>query len=312
MRSRRTRKLCASAVVSLFALAGCAEATDEGVGNRSSKTDAGADIGAATDVGSDVGSDVVGSDAGTDAGSDDGTDTAMDDAATADSGVDADSDASEPTDASDGETSPPVGAVLVYDDSAESLAPAAVTAMGGTPTLTETDSAFAAAFDAGGFSAIVIDAPYETLPSGIESRLSTWVAGGGRLVFAYWDLDGSPTLQTLLGVSTSDYFTPKSVYADPASPVDVFSFKQVLPSPLAGAVDEVDDDGDDLTLTGAGFLAARLGSAAGPGGIAVVAGGRVIVNGFTPYNFRSVDADSDGSPDMRELWENELAYVLSK
>jgi len=205
-----------------------------------------------------------------------------------------------------------VGTVLVYNDSSETLADDAVVALGGTAKLTETDLAFDAAYDAKGFSVIIIDAPYDSLSSSTQTRLAAWVGSGGRLLFAYWDLDTAPTLKTAFGVSTVDYTAVTSVYKDTSSPVDLFSLKQTFPSPLAGGTDDVDDDGDRLTLTGAGFLAARLTSATGAGGIAVVGSGRVIVNGFMPYNFRAVDADSDGIKDVRELWENELTYVLSK
>ncbi|MBI2393308.1 MAG: hypothetical protein HYV09_27235 [Deltaproteobacteria bacterium] len=206
----------------------------------------------------------------------------------------------------------PIGSVLVYNDSSDTLADDAVTALGGTPNLTTTTTAFETAYDAGGFSVIIIDAPYNALSSGMESRLSTWIAGGGRLLFAYWDLDTSSAMRSALGVSTTDYTSPKPLYKDTSSPVDLFSLKQTFPSPLTGAGDDVSDDGDDLTLTGTGFLAARLGSATGAGGIAVVSSGRVIVNGWTPYNFRLIDADSDGIKDVREMWENQLTYVLSK
>lgn len=206
----------------------------------------------------------------------------------------------------------PIGAVLVYNDSDDTLADDAVTVLGGTPNLTTSTTAFETAFDAGGFSVVIIDAPYNALSTGMESRLSTFIAGGGRLLFAYWDLDTSPTMRSAFGVSTAEYTTPKPLYKDTSSPVDLFALKQTFPSPLTGAGDDVSDDGDDLTLTGAGFLAARLGSATGPGGIAVVQSGRVIVNGWTPYNFRLIDADGDGIKDVREMWENQLTYVLSK
>ncbi len=74
--------------------------------------------------------------------------------------------------------------------------------------------------------------------------------------------------------------------------------------------DQAGINGDELTLTGAGFLAGRFDSASGPGAIAVTKGNRVVVDGFLPWDARTADNDGDGIKDMRELFENQLLYVL--
>ncbi len=208
---------------------------------------------------------------------------------------------------------------LIYTDATSltlgdaTLADEAVTALGGTPTLAD-DLDFNSKFDAKTYDVIIVDSAYDFLPTGMDTRLSTFVTGGGRIVFAYWALDSNATLRTALQIATTTSFTATlPVYRDPTSLFDLFAGpKQALPATLIGA-DSVSDDGDKLTVTAAGaFLAARFSSATGAGAIAVTRSGKAIVNGFAPYEFMTQDSDADGIKDMRELYENEIAYVRSK
>jgi len=208
---------------------------------------------------------------------------------------------------------------LIYTDATSltlgdaTLADEAVLALGGTPTLAD-DLDFNSKFDAKTYDVIIVDSAYDVLPTGMDTRLSTFVTGGGRIVFAYWSLDTSATLRTALQIATTTSFTTTlPVYRDPTSLVDLFAGpKKALPATLVGT-DGVYDDGDKLTVTAAGaFLAARFSSATGAGAIAVTRSGKAIVNGFAPYEFMTQDSDADGIKDMRELYENEIAYVLSK
>ncbi len=229
-------------------------------------------------------------------------DTAMPDTAVADTGV---------PDTGDAGTSP--GKVLIYDDGAGSLASAAVTALGGTPTVVSTGPAFNSAFDAGGVNVVVIDCALDTLPAGVITRVTTWAATG-RLVFAYWDLNFEPGLRTALKLSAvGSYSSFKPIYNDPTSSVNLFTFKQTVPSPQTKTgTSELVDNGDSLTVAAGGFLAARHDSATGTGAIAVTNGGKIVINGFAPYNIRTNDLDSDGRMDMQELYQNEIAYVSTK
>jgi len=175
-----------------------------------------------------------------------------------------------------------------------------------------------ALFDAGGFDVIVFESSSNLIDAATANRLAAWIAGGGALVFSYWDLDGSSsagpaaTLRAALGVTTPASFdTPRTVHTDPAAPVDFFDRVETFPSPL-GFSNIGLDDGDELATSGGGFLAAHLSSATGPGAIAVTHGGRVVVLGFLPIElvYQVVrDADADGTADVEELYTNTLAYL---
>jgi hypothetical protein len=212
----------------------------------------------------------------------------------------------------DGFTCTPVasGPVLIYHDSGDTLADDAVTGLGLTPVLTVDGAAFNARYDAGGLALIIWDAPGTAMPPGTEMRLTAWMAAGNPLIYGWWDLDTSPSMQAALQVTVSgsyDVFRP--IHRDTASAVNLFMGRESVPSPLGGA-DLAGDNGDALSPTVGGFLAARLDSAAGPGAIAITRSGRVIVHGFLPWDTRMVDADADGRPDMRELYTNEIAHLL--
>ena len=189
------------------------------------------------------------------------------------------------------------------------LAGEAAIALGHT-VVTSTSADFNTKSDAGGFNLVIIDSASNNFPTGMDTRLSTWVGAGNRLIFAYWDLDASTTLQTALGVSTSSFNTVRPIHAATTAPVNFFTTPRTLPSPLTGT-DSYLDDGDVLTLTSGGFIAATFDAPGGAGAIAVTRANRVIVNGFLPPEFADRDGDSDGIKDMRELYENEIVWVLT-
>jgi hypothetical protein len=201
--------------------------------------------------------------------------------------------------------------VLIYNDSGDTLADEAVMAMGGIPVSTEDGWNFAAQFDAGNISAIIIDAPGGGLPPEMQSRLSSWIAGGGRLIFGWWNLQWDGSYQSMLGVvATGDYDGYRPVYRDPTSAVNLFAGRRSVPSPLMGT-DRAGINGQSLALAGAGTIAARLDLPTGQGGIAITHSHRVIVHGFLPWDVIGEDRDGDGIPDMQELYENELEFVLA-
>ncbi|RLB49111.1 MAG: hypothetical protein DRJ42_21750, partial [Deltaproteobacteria bacterium] len=99
--------------------------------------------------------------------------------------------------------------VLVFRGStraADTTAADAVTELGHTLTDTTTDTAFTAAYDAGGFDVIVWTSPSgvasSSVTAAVETRLTAWIAGGGALIFFYWDLDTLTTMRAALGVTT--------------------------------------------------------------------------------------------------------------
>jgi len=203
---------------------------------------------------------------------------------------------------------------LVYNDdpAASALAaPAMASLWGSTGLTTETTSGseFASSYDAGGVDLVIVDAPDLALPDPVTSRLNDWVLCGGRTIFGWWNINASPGLQEVLGITAAyPYFTFRPVYEDPASPVNFWAGHATFPSPLAGH-DVFAQNGVELTLPGAGFVAARLDSATGPGAIVVTQGNHVIVHGFLPGDAVATDANSNGVPDMQELYENEIVYL---
>ncbi len=206
-------------------------------------------------------------------------------------------------------TRPNIGSVLIYHDGGDTVADEAVAAFGLTVIYTTDGTSFNSAFDAGGFELIIWDSPSVGLPSGAETRLATWVDANERLIFSWWDLDSSASMQSLLGVTVVSYSTWREVYPNVSAPVTFFGG---VPVPLAGS-DQATDNGDELTLTGNGFIAARLDSAVGPitGAIAVTNWNNVIVNGFLPWDCMTTDNDADGTPDMQEVYQNQIAYLAS-
>jgi|GEM_PF-3529179 len=213
---------------------------------------------------------------------------------------------------------------LVYSNPCNggtTLADEALAALGvAANTFVSDPVGFHTAFDAGGFDVVVYDGFCNGIENGVRTRLESWIAGGGRTLVAYWDLSDSASLQAALGVATLAYGNGafRAVHADPASPANPFDLRRDFPTPLNGASSAIAFTmGQELTLAGDGVLLARLDSDAGPGAIASTSGGRVVTLGFTPEmvgannDGAAVDGDTDGVPDMQEMWENLIALVLS-
>ena len=129
---------------------------------------------------------------------------------------------------------------------------------------------------------IVFESSSFDVDAATATRLATWVGAGGRLVFSFWDLDNAtvgPALRAALEVDTPGSFnTPRSVHDDPASPVSFFDRVETYPSPMNFSNIGI-DDGDELSPSGTGFVAAHLTSVSGPGAITVTHGGRVVTFG---------------------------------
>ena len=120
----------------------------------------------------------------------------------------------------------------------------------------------------------------------------------------------SPSMATALSVTAAmSYRSVRPVRLDPAATVDLFSFSETLPTPLDG-MDRSGVNGAELDVVGTGFVAARLDSDSGPGAIAVTRAGKVITHGFSPHDVAMTDGDGDGTPDMQELYVNEVLYLF--
>ncbi|MFM7203562.1 MAG: MopE-related protein [Myxococcota bacterium] len=201
---------------------------------------------------------------------------------------------------------------LIYYDSGATFADDAVALFSGsTSTLTTTGSAFNTAYDAGGFNVIVIDAPGTSLDSGLVTRLTSWIAAGKPLIFSWWDLDTNPTLQTTLGVkTTAERSTFAAIYPTSGASINLWTLSQSVPVPLNGS-DQAGDNGDTLTTleTDGRILGSFGSSTSGQGAIALTKNGKVIVNGFLPWDTQTVDNDGDGRADMTEMYFNQLRLL---
>lgn len=200
--------------------------------------------------------------------------------------------------------------ILVYYDSfSASTQPAILEAQrrGVRVTGTTSGSEFAAAYDVGDVDLVIIDVPGSSLPGEITSRIPTWIAGGGHLIFSWWDLDTNASLQSSLGLSSvSSFSSPSPIYPSPGADPDFFVG---FPVPLTSSND-AGDNGDVLTPSPGGRIVAGLGSPTGGGIIALTQAERVIVIGFLPWDFQSTDNDADGRRDMSEMYGNMFDFLM--
>lgn len=178
---------------------------------------------------------------------------------------------------------------------------------------TANEQAFRTLVDAGGFDLLIFDSSRASIATQTADRVAGWVNGGGRSIVVSWNLSSATagfTLRTALGVDTTGSHTiPLDVHRDPASPVDLFNYIHPVPSPLRFN-NVMLDDGDELELTGAGFLAARQPSPTGDGAIAVTRDNRAITLGFLPIGLVGKgDTDDDGTSDVQELYTNLIGYL---
>ena len=214
-------------------------------------------------------------------------------------------------------------AALVYSDgfavSPVQAVPDAVGAMKlvkGSAINATSGAQFNAQYDSGRFDVVFFDMSNSaSLPAGAPERLYDWVKCGGRLVYNNWGWDAWE--QTLMGVTASAGFNPnRPTYADPTSPANLFSGIYTVPSPLAVTAAALPWGSFGVEVTPApptsGFVAARYNSATGTNAIAVTNGNRVIVHGFLPSDYQAVDSNTNGIPDLQELYANEVAYLFKQ
>lgn len=197
--------------------------------------------------------------------------------------------------------------VVIFDDGIGNAAADAVTGLGWTPEVVTTATDLEIALT-GSPDLVIVESSATMFPLSTEQSLATWTTAGGALILSHWDLDSTTTLTSSLDVSVSPYVGHRFVFPESVGLVDLFDVKEEFPFPLTGQAMFV-ENGHEL-VPGAGDVGARLDSLSGPGGIAVTNGGRTVVNGFTPDEMFGTDNDGDAIPDMRELYDNEIAYVL--
>jgi hypothetical protein len=171
---------------------------------------------------------------------------------------------------------------------------------------------FKALFDAGGFQLLIVESSLNNLDVELAERVAAFVDGGGRVIFSYWDLDGTdvgPIVRPALEVETGvDFTEPRPVHPSPGASFDILAG---LPSPLS-FTNPMIDDGDELSLAGEGEILARHTDVDGPGAITLTRDGRALTFGFLPIGliFGGVrDGDLDGTPDVQELYRNGIGRV---
>lgn len=218
---------------------------------------------------------------------------------------------------------PPPSALLIADwegtGHGDSLFRPALSSAGWTYSITGLGPALAADLPRRAWDLLILSIamPQNRLTEGDRTLIAGWVAGGGRLIILFYELhrDGEAMRLGLDVVPATRSPTSRAVVRDPTSPVDFFT--GMPSSGLLPCTDTFSEKGNPLTVDPSlGFLAGRLDTATGPGGIAVTHGGRVIVCGFIEPEYsasfsliRPADGDADGIPDAQELFTNMLRYI---
>ncbi len=176
--------------------------------------------------------------------------------------------------------------------------------VGETPALARTDAVFVEELATCDFDMVIVDPPCCGLSTDVETALASYVAGGGRVLFSYWDLDSSPSFQSTFGVSgTTDISAPQPVFHWSLGH-PIFTAPNFVSNPISTAEDSFwFDNGDLMTVapgaTGLGGFTAS--TTVGQAAIILDNGNRTIINGF--------DYDSMDDCDTVDLLENQLVFL---
>lgn len=203
----------------------------------------------------------------------------------------------------------PIRRAVVYDDAMGTEADDALMARGWVVDLVTTTTDLENAVDAGTADLVIVESSSVVFPASTEASLDAWVTGGGKLILSHWDLDATMTLTSSLDVSVTPYSGHRFVFPQSVELIDLFAMQEDFPFPLTGQ-DVVVENGQELVPGGSGSIASRLDSLGGPAAIVATLTDRVLVNGFAPDDMAGTDNDGDGIPDVRELYDNEIAFLL--
>lgn len=189
--------------------------------------------------------------------------------------------------------------ILVFDDnSLNHRAQQALTALW-LPFTVAGAGNFNTKLTTGTWDMVVLDVP-SMEPFGGYADLIAYIAGGGKVLMSYWDLQDKPALAAAMNVSVASSFTtPRNVYAWDAAHTIFHS--PAAAGPLTVWTDTWNDDGDQLSPVGAavalgGFTA---GPSAGQAAIVLGNGGRTLYNGFL----------WDETAQSTQLIANEVSYL---
>ena len=177
-------------------------------------------------------------------------------------------------------------------------------------TVVHNDADFAGQLTTGNWDLVIVDNYASAIADTTLDELVNYYDGGGRIIFAYWDLLGQSAHPFIdrAGVTLSGaYSIPEPINSWIQTPL--FDTPNPVPD-MTLFSDGCNIDGQYMEPTTA---TAHAGYTATPttnqAGLTVNTDGRLILNGFMPQVFDQ-DEDTDGKIDMVELYENEICFML--
>ena len=202
--------------------------------------------------------------------------------------------------------------LIEYYDSFSSPTPfeAGAKLVGATVSANGDESSFDAAFDRGTWDMLVIDVPGSSLPSGVESRLTSFIGDGGLVLFSWWELQDDATLQSTLGVKVSTYYsTPLSIQSSSAG--SLWTSPESLPDPMTGYVDAAGINGQYVSAVDSSTSSTLATYVDDPSYPAILAtlDSQILFHSFLPWDWKTTDDDLDGTNDMAELYANEIVWM---
>lgn len=140
------------------------------------------------------------------------------------------------------------------------------------------------------------------------SEIEDYVDGGGKVIIATFDMDGSDSESTTLGVAPyADMSAVEPVYWWNAAHA-IFNVPERVPQ-FTTMTENYIDNGDHMDAMGSTTAVGGFTSSSTAHQAAISIGSSGIVNSFLICE-NDADLDSDGKDDAIELWENEISYLL--
>lgn len=200
------------------------------------------------------------------------------------------------------------GDALYFDQSADfNYGETALTNLGFNTTTVTDFTVFQNLLNTGSWEIVVAEVYGAGFPSNAAADVAAYAAAGGKMLFHYWDMDGSydapaaATLRDAFGAAAAtDIFTPMDIYPwDAGHPV--FTTPNTVATLTVAGDYGGSDNGDRMEpAAGAsalgGFTAAET---TGEGAIILGNEGRTILNSFS----------ADDMNDVVPLLENEIAFL---
>lgn len=207
--------------------------------------------------------------------------------------------------------------VLIFDDTQQSTLLTAAQSVGYGVRIATDGPDFASLLAIGDFDAVVVSSSLNGMPTEIPDLVETFVAGGGRAILSYWDLDGSldpaisESLRDTFDVASTDtisdafevfpWIDEHPIYRNPSFVGDLLVDNQGL-----------GDNGDRLVPSSGATAVGGFTGAPAFGEAAIVVGnqGRTIVNGFMYDNMDPVTSARLAENQMRFLYSRSRVLIL--